>query len=1198
MNAFLQPLTEYSNIQDLKGDITGGKLPVRVTGCIDAQKSNLIAAVSANIEKKLIIAENEMKAREIASDYSMYDRNVMLYPARDIIFFSADVRGNAISAERLKVIKKLLSDEPVTVVTEISAGMDKLSSPERIKSRIIHIDMNSSVNQENLAKELVSNGYTREGLAENPGQFAVRGGIIDIFPITEENPVRIELWGDEIDSIRWFDATSQRSVENITEIDIFPAAEIVLSDFERTAGMDKIRKEAEKTEKKLEKDGSRDAARQLKRTVREFCENLEYLGGNVGIDSYIDYFTKDTATFFSFFKNDESVVFLDEPQRLTENAKAVETEYCDSMKGRLGKGYILPGQISAIIGAKELFAGLAEADCVCLSTLDYKFNEIPVRKTYSLSVTSTPSYAGNFEMLVGDLEKWKKQKYRIILVAGSKSRAVHLSETLRERELNAYFCEDMEHELKESEVMVVSGALQRGFDYPFLKFAVISEADVFGYQKTKKKRKPKYDGDRVKSLSDLNVGDYVVHENYGVGIYRGIEKIEVNNVIKDYLNIEYAGGGTLHVLATATGMLQKFAGSDAAKTPKLNSLDSGEWKKTKTKVQGAVREIAGELVKLYALRQASKGHVFDRDNEFQREFEESFPFEETDDQLKAIEDTKRDMESPKIMDRLVCGDVGFGKTEIAIRAAFKAIQDGMQVAVLVPTTILAQQHYNTFTQRMQNYAINIEMISRFKTATEQKKIIERAKSGVVDILIGTHRILSKDVSFKKLGLLIVDEEQRFGVSHKEKIKQMKGNVDVLTLTATPIPRTLHMSLSGIRDMSVLDEPPVDRLPIQTFVLEHNEEIIREAICRELARNGQVYYVNNRVAGIDDVAAGIQELVPDANVVYAHGRMDERELESIMFSFVNGEIDVLVSTTIIETGLDIPNVNTIIIDDADRFGLSQLYQLRGRVGRSNRTAYAFMMYRRDKILREEAEKRLEAIKEFTELGSGIKIAMRDLEIRGAGNLLGAEQSGHMEAVGYDLYCKMLNQAVKTLKFGEEESELYNTVIDLDMDAYIPSTYIRNELQKLDMYKRIAAIDSDELLMDMQEELTDRYGEIPAPVSNLINIALLKAKGHAVYVTSISHKQKLVKIDFYEKAGLNAARIPELLTEYNGSLKMIPGRVPKFELTLKGERGKNGPVEPESVLEQIGALFDRMRDILLERKEDKPNSEDRPNSEAER
>ena len=648
----------------------------------------------------------------------------------------------------------------------------------------------------------------------------------------------------------------------------------------------------------------------------------------------------------------------------------------------------------------------------------------------------------------------------------------------------------------------------------------------------------------------------------------------MDKVSKDYIKIEYGGGGVLYILATGLDVIQKYAGADARK-PKLNKLNSVEWKNTKARVKGAVKEIAKDLVELYAKRQAKEGHSFCKDTVWQREFEEMFPYEETQDQLRAIEDTKSDMESGKIMDRLICGDVGYGKTEIAIRAAFKAVSDGKQVVFLVPTTILAQQHYNTFTQRMMNFPISIDIMSRFKSPSEQKKTIERLKKGSLDILIGTHRVLSKDIVFKDLGLLIVDEEQRFGVSHKEKIKQMKGNVDVLTLSATPIPRTLHMSLVGIRDMSVLEEPPVDRLPIQTFVLEHNDEIIREAINREIARGGQVYYVHNRVNGIDEVATSIAKLVPDANVVFAHGQMKEHQLEKIMYEFINGEIDVLVSTTIIETGLDISNVNTMIIDDADRLGLSQLYQLRGRVGRSNRTSYAFLMYKRDKLLKEVAEKRLQAIKEFTELGSGFKIAMRDLEIRGAGNLLGAQQSGHMEAVGYDLYCKMLNDAVKGLKGELNDEESFDTTIDMDVDAFIPSTYIKNEMQKLDMYKRVASIDNEEEFMDMQEEMMDRFGDIPSAVNNLLNIAFLKALAHQVYIIEFKQKGLECTIKLYPKAKFRVELIPELLSKYSKQLKFIPGTTPAFTYQLPNEAKSQKALKVDTYV-----LFENVKNLLTD------------------
>lgn len=654
---------------------------------------------------------------------------------------------------------------------------------------------------------------------------------------------------------------------------------------------------------------------------------------------------------------------------------------------------------------------------------------------------------------------------------------------------------------------------------------------IFSERRRKRKKKI-YEGRKIQNFSELKPGDYVVHENHGLGIYQGIEKIEVDKITKDYMKIAYAKGGNLYIPATQLDLIQKYASADAKK-PKLNRLGSQEWVKTKKRVRGAVKVIAKDLVELYAVRQNQEGYVYGPDTVWQQEFEEMFPFEETEDQMHAIEAVKKDMESKKIMDRLICGDVGYGKTEVAIRAAFKAVQEDKQVVYLVPTTILAQQHYNTFVQRMKEFPVRVDLMCRFRTPSQQKKTIQDLKKGLVDIVIGTHRVLSKDVEFKNLGLLIIDEEQRFGVQHKEKIKKMKENVDVLTLTATPIPRTLHMSLIGIRDMSVLEEAPEERMPIQTYVMEYNDEMVREAIERECARQGQVYYVYNRVEDIADVAGRIQKLVPDVNVAYAHGQMREHELEKIMYDFINGEIDVLVSTTIIETGLDISNVNTMIIHDADRLGLSQLYQLRGRVGRSNRMAYAFLLYRRDKLLKEVAEKRLAAIREFTDLGSGFKIAMRDLEIRGAGNLLGAEQHGHMEAVGYDLYCKMLNEAVKQLK-GEMEEEDFTTTIDLNVDAFIPDSYIPNEYQKLDIYKRIAAIESDEEREDMEEELIDRFGDSPKKVGTLLEVAALKARAHKLYVTTIEQKGDMYTFTMYEHAKVQPERIPKLIELFRGSL----------------------------------------------------------------
>ena len=759
----------------------------------------------------------------------------------------------------------------------------------------------------------------------------------------------------------------------------------------------------------------------------------------------------------------------------------------------------------------------------------------------------------------------------MILVSGSRTRAKRLAEDLRDYDLSSFYSEDMQREVKPGEIMAAYGYASEGYEYPMLKFVVISESDIFGRKKKKKKRK-KYEGQRIQDFAELKPGDYVVHENHGIGVYKGIEKIEVEKIVKDYMKIVYAEGGVLYIPVAQMDLIQKYAGADAKK-PRLNKLGTIQWGKTKSQVKKAVQIVAKDLVELYAVRQQSEGFVYGPDTVWQKEFEEMFPFEETEDQQLAIEATKRDMESHRIMDRLICGDVGYGKTEIAIRAAFKAVQEGKQVVCLVPTTILAQQHYNTFVQRLKEFPVRIDLLCRFRSAAEQKKTIEDTKKGFVDILVGTHRVLSKDVVFKDLGLLIIDEEQRFGVTHKEKIKKLKENIDVLTLTATPIPRTLHMSLIGIRDMSVLEEAPNERMPIQTYVMEYNDEMVREAITRELARDGQVYYVYNRVNDIADVAGRIQSLVPDANVAFAHGQMKETELENIMYKFINGEIDVLVSTTIIETGLDISNVNTMIIHDADNMGLSQLYQLRGRVGRSNRIAYAFLLYQRDKLLKEVAEKRLSAIREFTDLGSGIKIAMRDLEIRGAGNLLGEAQSGHMEAVGYDLYCKMLNEAVRQLK-GGPEAETFTTLIDLNVDAYIPEYYIKNEYQKLDIYKRIAAIESEEELEDMTEELIDRFGDIPKKVQQLLVIASLKSLAHSVYVTAIEQKGEEIRFTMYEKAKIDPSGIPKFLDSYKNDLIFRAEEPPYF---LYCRKGRNKKSNTENVLDTVRRILEDLKKL---------------------
>lgn len=1099
MKALMQPLEDVAGFPELKQSLKNSQGLSIVTGCLESQKAHVIAGLSGDISCRLIIGENELKAKELYEDYRLYDPEVLLYPARDLIFYQADIQGNLLTQQRMRVIQAILERKEVTIITSTGGCMDYLLPLRMLKKQILHLQNDSALDLDSWKEKLVFMGYERCSQVEAPGQFSIRGGILDIYSLTEDYPYRIELWGDEVDSIRSFDLQSQRSIENLDSITIYPAAEIMINEGE---------------------------------------DLKKYL-----VDSFFDYLPEGT------------VIFMDEPNRIMESAKAISDEFCECMNQRMEKNLVDIKEVPNLQTPDRLAYELNRHNTVGVSLMEPVKNDWEIRQTLSVTVKSVNAYNNQFPLLIKDLQNWKRIGYRMVLLCPSRTRALRLAEEIQNEGIPAFFSEDENRMLQPGEVMVLHGNARRGFEYPMQKFVLITETDIFGKEARKRRKKKEYSGKKIQDFAELSVGDFVVHENHGLGIYRGIEKVEVNRVTKDYMKIEYSGGSNLYVQATQLDALQKYSGADA-KPPKLNRLGGQEWNKTKTRVRGAVKDIAKELVALYATRQQTEGYSFGPDTVWQREFEEMFPFEETDDQLTAIDAVKHDMESHKIMDRLVCGDVGYGKTEIAIRAAFKAVQDSKQVVFLVPTTILAQQHYNTFLQRMKDFPVRVDLLCRFRTPAEQKKTIQDLKKGYVDILIGTHRVLSKDVEFKSLGLLIVDEEQRFGVTHKEKIKNLKKDVDVLTLTATPIPRTLHMSLIGIRDMSVLEEPPQDRIPIQTYVLEFNEEMVREAISRELARDGQVYYVYNRVNDIMELTNRIAALVPEANVGFAHGQMKERELERIMYRFINGEIDVLVTTTIIETGLDISNVNTMIIHDADKMGLSQLYQLRGRVGRSNRTSYAFLMYKRDKMLKEIAEKRLHAIREFTELGSGFKIAMRDLELRGAGNLLGAQQHGHMEAIGYDLYCKMLSEAVKEAK-GIAVQEDFETTVDLELDAYIPEDYITNEFQKLDIYKRIAGIENDAEYEDMLEELMDRFGEPPRSVQNLLAVARLKAAAHQVYIVELKQTGNTVKMTMHERAKLNPQGIPAVLEQFGGELNFKMVSRPYF-LLEPARRKKEGNV----------------------------------------
>ena len=1176
MKSFLEPLNNSAHYEQLVNALKNKGI-TEAEGVVDAAKPHIYASLGRDARVKIVVVEDDIKARALYSEIRTFEPEVVYYPPRDLIFYQSDLNGNQLIRERVSAIKALSENAATLMITTIDALMEHEPGISLITENRILIDKNEPVDEKALTTQLIKIGYERTAEVEGEGQFAVRGGIIDIYPLTEDNPVRIELWGDEIESLRYFDAGSQRSIEELEKVEIFPATDMVLSDKEKAEGLERIKEELEKNYKIFRKEMKTEQAYRLKQTVSEFIDEMTDFATAANAISYAGYFFEKMYSILDYFDPENTVILLDEPIHLISRGDNVAQEFEESMKSRLENGYILPKQADVLYSTQEIFARVAGYRTAAFSTIVQKQDKYKASKHVRMHVRSVNSYNGSFNSLLDDLEKYRREKYSVILLSASTTRAKRLAEDIRQNDIPAFFSENFERVLKEGEIMTANGNLSKGFEYPDLRFAVISETDIFGGVRRKKKKKHRtLDGEHISSFNDLTVGDYVIHENYGIGIYQGIEHIEIDGTTRDYVKISYKDDSSVYVIASNLDVLQKYASKDAEKKPKLNKLGTQEWSRTKQKVKGSVEGVAKKLVALYAERQQAKGYVYGKDTVWQKEFEELFPYEETDDQILAIDAVKRDMESTKIMDRLICGDVGFGKTEVAIRAAFKAVQENKQAAFLVPTTILAEQHYHTLVQRMKDYPVNIALLSRFRSSAENKKTIQDLKKGLIDIVVGTHRLLSKDVAFKDLGLLVIDEEQRFGVTHKERIKELRKNVDVLALSATPIPRTLHMSLVGIRDMSVLEEAPQERMPIQTFIMEYSDEMVREGIRRELARGGQVYYVYNRVNDIDEVAGRIQKLVPDANVEYAHGQMNERQLEDIMSDFINGEIDVLVSTTIIETGIDISNVNTMIIADADRLGLSQLYQLRGRVGRSNRTAYAFLLYKKDRMLKETAEKRLAAIREFTELGSGFRIAMKDLEIRGAGNVLGAEQHGHMEAVGYDLYCKMLDMAVKHEK-GEKVLPEFNTTIDIDEDAYLPNSYVGNEAQKLDLYRRIAVISNEEEAEDMRDELRDRFGDLPGEVENLIRVSLIRDMAHKVFVERLAAKNDIVSFEIFGKAELNPVKIEPFLDEFDGALTFHAAGKPSFRYK-RGKSETTGFIDiSEQVLEKMKILLTDDEDV---------------------
>lgn len=1146
----LDPISNLSPYKKLIDDIKNKVSPIALHGILEENMGHFIMSLNKKVDKQiLLITYNEKKSKEIYEDLkNIYDDvDVCLFPKKELVLYDVDAFSSERSHQRLRVLSSLVQKKTKIVVAPLEAILDKIISKEIFLDATLHLKLGDEIDLESLLKKLVFGGYERVSLVEQAGQFSSRGGIVDVFPPFYDFPMRIEFFDMEVDSIRSFDFKDQRSLEIQDSVLINPTRELIIAIDRSKDIIIRLEKEFKKAYAKKEFN------LEQKEKLQKFQKYIEILKQGESLqnpDIIIPYLDEDlTGSILDYF-NPDSLVLLDEPKRLRENYEETNNLFVERMTDLLEIGEVLNSHIHIKFSYEHLIEVFKEKTLITNAAFLKQDNDFPPKSINHFRIRTMPVYHGKLDMLKEDLDRYLYKGYKIVILASSLDRGKRLEDLLKKLGVQAEFHETREKTIKTGQIYITLGAVNSGFEYEEVKFAVISDKEIFGSGKIKSKKRDKLK--KAKSsltFGDLNDGDYVVHENYGIGQYLGIEKLKIQGITKDYLIIQYKAKDRLYLPIEQMSMIQKYIGSDSVK-PKINRLNSNEWARTKFRTKKAIQEMAMDLLELYAKREQLTGYQFSEDFPWQKEFEEMFPYEETNGQLHSIEEIKKDMEKNKPMDRLLCGDVGYGKTEVALRAAFKAVMDSKQVAILVPTTILAQQHYNTLIERFEKYPIKIALLSRFKSSAEIKNSVEMIRKGLVDIVVGTHRLLSKDILFKDLGLLIIDEEQRFGVKHKELLKKIKENVDVLTLTATPIPRTLHMSLVGIRDMSVIEEPPEERYPIQTYVTEYNKAMIREAILREISRGGQVYYVYNRVETIDKVAGELSQLVPEASFGVGHGQMAERTLEKVMVEFMDKKIDVLVCTTIIETGLDIQNVNTIFVHDADKMGLSQLYQLRGRVGRSNRIAFAYFIYGRDKVLSEVAEKRLRAIKEFTEFGSGFKIAMRDLEIRGAGNLLGVQQHGKIESIGYDLYVKYLAQAIQGLK-GEEIVEKLDTSIDIKVDGYIPGDYIENEEQKIEIYKRISTIESIDDYRDLIDELIDRFGDLPKPVESLMNISYIRSLGSRNHIKTIMQIDSRVKLE-YENIDYIGLELIKVLSEtYGTSIQYDLTNNPSITISLKGD-----------------------------------------------
>ena len=1165
LQGVMQPLKDNMKFKSITEKISEKTFPINIYGISESGKSYIINGIfEENDNSMVVVTHSDVDAKNLYEDLSFYTTDVFYFPVREVVFYNVDAISGDLRWARLKVIKEILQNERKKIIVTSIDALTSLYTPKEYYLRYsMIIKTGDDIDLKEISKSLLQCGYERVEVVEGKGEFSFRGGILDVFPPTSAYPYRVELFGDEVDSIRTFNTESQRSIEKVEEFSIFPSKEVIVDDECRSRAVQNINEELKKVIANVSKE-NKESVEKIKGIVGKNIELLNNTYYFETIDSYLPFFYEKLDSFFDYLQGYTFVV--DDFKRSSGKMESIYYEFNENYMSFLQRGDILPSQNSLLLNKGELESKLENSSLITLSsflnksdglfnTVDIGFEEVTLNK-----------YNGQLNMLIEDIQERKEKKYKTVILAGTRPRGERLVKTLMEKGIFSAYKDSID-KIEAGEVVITFGNLLRGFDYPELELSIISDKDIFGETRRKRSGKAvrKKGVAKITSFAELKPGDYVVHANHGIGVYKGIKQMAAGGTTRDYLDIVYDKGDKLYVPVDQLDLVQKYIGSEG-NSPKINKLGGAEWQKAKAKARKSINEIAQDLVKLYAARATLKGHSFGKDTEWQRQFEDEFPYEETPDQLASLEEIKRDMESDKPMDRLLCGDVGYGKTEVAIRAAFKAVMDGKQVAFLVPTTILADQHYNNFIKRFSDFPIKIDMISRFRTPKQQKATLQALKEGNVDILIGTHRLVSKDIVFKDLGLLIVDEEQRFGVAQKEKIKGMKKNVDVLTLSATPIPRTLHMSLTGVRDISVIETPPEDRYPIQTYVVEQNDQLIRDAILREIGRGGQVYFVYNRVESIDSMANYIRDLVPECKVGIMHGQMTEKELETEMIAFMNKEYDVLVCTTIIETGIDISNVNTMIVHNADKMGLSQLYQLRGRVGRANRIAYAYFIYTKDKILTEVAEKRLKALKDFTELGSGFKIAMRDLEIRGAGNMMGSSQHGHMASIGYDLYCRMLEDTIKLIK-GEIENEPIETSVDIKVDAFIPSSYITDEIQKIEVYKKIAAIENINDFMEIKSELEDRYSSIPDSVYNLMDIAYIKSICKGLYIEDIKETAKELRFKFVKGYKGFEGIYSVLLKQYKDNVILYFGETPSFAIKLDNIKKETALEYYKKLLEDI-------------------------------